>query len=705
MKNRFSLFYAILTIALIFCLASLSFGQKHYKDLTFGKLNEVKIPQPTQVVLKNGMKILLLEDHSLPFIKVNASFVAGSVWEPAAKTGLANICGTVMRTGGSQTMPGDKIDEELEKIAAEVETYIGTLEGGASFTTLKDHLDKVLAIYADVLLHPAFPPEKIDLAKIEMKSGISRRNDFVGAIARREYNQLIYGDKSPYARDEEYATIDAISRDDLINFHKSYVRPNGMVLGVLGDFNTTELVAKLRKTFEAWQAVGDGKINAPEVPYTYKSTVNLVAKTDVNQSNIYLGHIGGLTNNPDLPALIMMNHVLSGGFSSRLFNRLRATEGLAYNVGGAYGSNFAFKGIYYMQLQTKSSRTVEAINSMIREMNLIATEPVTDAELKDAKDSWLNSYVFDFDDMDEVMGRWVTYAYYGYPLDFLQQQRQKIEKVTKEDILRVAKQYLHPKEVQILVVGNPAEFGEPLSALGTVNEIDITIPSGEEKMPEATSESVDRAKILLGKMAASLGGADKIAAVKTMFATLKLVQVTPMGEMPMDAQVINVYPDKTCSILKTPMGEVKLILDGENASMSSPQGTMPAPEPIKNNMKENLFRDPVILVRSLNEITAQLVGETIFAGKSASDVIVSKGKLSYHLYLDKTTFLPLGVRYTTIGQQGPTEAEERFEDYRDIAGIKMAFKTLGFDKDKKSSETTVLDVKLNEAVDMSVFGK
>ncbi|MBN2356095.1 insulinase family protein [candidate division KSB1 bacterium] len=703
MNYRSFIITATLALAVLFCLAGDSFSQKHYKELTYGKLSEVNIPQPKEATLKNGIRVLLLEDHELPFIKMRCVFTAGSAWEAPEKTGLADICGIVMRTGGSQTMPGDQIDEELEKIAAGVETYIGVLEGGASLSTLKEHFDKVLAIYADVLMHPAFPPEKIDLAKIEMKSAISRRNDFVSSIAAREFAQIIYGEESPYARAVEYATVDAISRDDLLAFHKRYVRPDGMVLAVWGDFKGSDMLKKIRKTFESWEKSGDHRPEIPGVDYTYQNTVNLVKKTDVTQSNIYLGHIGGKKDNPDLPALTMMNEILGGGVNSRLFNRLRATEGLAYHVEGYYGTNYAFPGKFQMMLETQSGRTVEAIRSMLREMKLMTTEPVSEDELRSARESWLNSYVFDFDDKDEVISRLLTYSFYGYPLDFLQATRRQLEKVTREDILRVAEQYLHPDRVQILVVGNPADFDEPLSVLGEVNEIDITIPTAKEEVPVATAESIGRARALLDKMAASLGGAERITAVKSLTAALKLVQITPMGEMAMDARQIVVYPDKSCSILKTPMGEVKLILTGESGKMVSAQGSMPAPEPLKKNMKENLFRDPVILVRNLNEIEAQLLGETIFAEKEAFELIVSKGELSYHLFLDKTTHLPLGVTYTTIGQQGPTEAEERYEDYRNVAGMMMPFKTIGFDKGQKASESTIVEVKIDDTVDMSVF--
>ena len=706
MKKTTIMTTGLILFALIFSLAPLASGQKHYKELQYNKLNDVAIPQPKQVTLKNGIRLFLLEDHELPFIKMQTRFVGGSAWEPAEKAGLAGITGMVMRSGGSLTMPGDRVDEELEKIAASVETGIGQLEGSASLSTLKEHFDKVLAIYNDILRNPAFPPEKIELAKIEYKSGISRRNDDAGQIAQREYTQLIYGADSPYARDEEYATIDAITRDDLIAFHRQYVQPKGMVLAVWGDFKTADMLGKLRKTFEGWKATAGPLPKAPQVEYAFRKTVNLVQRSDVNQSNVYLGHIGGLKNTPDEAALVMMNEILSGGFASRLMNRLRATEGLAYHVSGAYGTNALYPGVFYMVLQTQSGRTVEAINSMVREMRLMATEPVSEAELNIARESWLNAYVFNFDSKDEVVRRMASYAFTGLPLDYLQKLRGQIEQVTVADVQRVAQKYLKPDEVQILVVGNPAEFGEPLSTLGPVNEIDIAIPvPGATALPEASAEARDQGRAAIRRMLSAMGGADKMAAVQNIEYTAKLIQTTPMGDMTLDAKTTMVFPDKSCSVLVMPQGQIKMILNGDKALLVAPQGSMPAPEPIKQNMIENLFRDPLMLARQVDEIQTQWVGESLYQDEPAQEVIVSKGALNYRLLIDKATSLPLAIKYTTISQQGPTEVEERYEDYRDVNGIQVAWRTLGFDKGAKASESAIVSVVMNGPVDPAMFEK
>jgi len=178
-------------------------------------------------------------------------------------------------------------------------------------------------------------------------------------------------------------------------------------------------------------------------------------------------------NDPDYPALVIMNQILS---SERMFKVIRTQEGLTYAPWGYYGAEYDHPGVFNCGTQTKSKSTVYAIRLMLKEVKRMTEEEVTDEELARAKDTYLNGFVFNFDSKAEIVNRMMYYAFYDYPLNFIEKTKEGVEKVTKADVLRVAKNHLHPDELQILVVGNKADFDEPLSALGAVNEIDITIP-------------------------------------------------------------------------------------------------------------------------------------------------------------------------------------------------------------------------------------
>jgi zinc protease len=468
----------VFVLILILCV-HMGFAQKSPKEkFEFLPLNPIKMPKIETLELANGLKVFLVEDHDFPTIDIRAVVRIGSVYEPAEKAGLATMTGTVLRSGGTASKTGDDIDRELESLAATVETYIGQSSGGFVSSMLKEDVDLVLAILTDILVNPVFSEDKIELAKIQQRSGISRRNDEVGGIARREFWKLMYSATSPYARHPEYATIDAVTRDDVVRFYKRGFYPNNTIMTVWGDFAMDEMVERLKNTLGTWPKGTSDIPSPPTVKYEYKYTVNLVNKPDVNQSHVSLGHIGGLMNNPDYPALSVMNNILSW---ERMFKRIRTDEGLAYNVWGTYGASYRHPGIFSCVAQTKSESTVYAIELMLEEVRWITREEVSDDELAKAKDRYLNTYVFNFDSKAKIVNRLMTYAYNDYPMDFMETIKTGVEKVTKADVFRVAKKYLKPDKVQILVVGNKEAFDKPLSSLGEVNVIDIMIPAAKDK--------------------------------------------------------------------------------------------------------------------------------------------------------------------------------------------------------------------------------
>ena len=240
-----------------------------------------------------------------------------------------------------------------------------------------------------------------------------------------------------------------------------------------GDFDSKDMAAKIKKALGKWKAAKVDVPTMPKVDYEFKPTVNLVHKKDVNQSNIMLGHIGGLMSNPDYPALSVMNSILS---FDRMFKKIRTDEGLAYSVWGSYGAYYLAPGVFSCGAQTKSESTIYAIGLMIKELERMTEKKVTDEELAKAKDQYLNSFVFNFSSRAQIVNRMMTYEFFGYPLDFMDRVKKGVEKVSKEDVLRVARKYLHPDKVQILVVGKEEDFDKPLSTLGEVSVIDIKIP-------------------------------------------------------------------------------------------------------------------------------------------------------------------------------------------------------------------------------------
>lgn len=433
--------------------------------------------QPKRIELKNGLVILLEEDHELPFISGFIEMRGGSRSEPAEKAGLVDLYAQTWRTSGTAKQNGDALDDLLEAKAARVETSGDEDSTAVNWSCLKKDEDQVFGIAADLLLHPAFSEQKLALAKQQEMAGIVRRNDDVGSIAQREAAKLVYGARSPYVRQPEIATTMAVALSDLKAWHAKTVVPNNMIVGVEGDFDAAAMERALRETFASLPR--GVALTPPEVTVPGPAPgVYLVKKPDVDQSNVWIVGVGTERSNPDYYALSVMNEIFSGGFGSRLFQDVRTRMGLAYSVDGAYGASYDHPGMFYTVAATKSASTEQATKEMLKDIGELRTRPFTDDELKTAKDELLNSFVFQYDTKTKVLDEAAALEFYHYPADFLSKYREGVERVTVADLERVAQKYIEPAKLAVLVVGNDAQFGTPLSQLGLGEEhvLDITIP-------------------------------------------------------------------------------------------------------------------------------------------------------------------------------------------------------------------------------------
>ena len=449
---------------------------KHYTELTFSPPPELKLPNYTQFKLANGLVVYLVEDHELPLINGTALIRTGDRLEPAAKVGLAALVGTVMRSGGTQKRTADDINEFLEQRAASVEASIDEASGNAGFNTLTEDLPDVFSLFAETLRQPAFPADKLNLAKTQQRGGIARRNDQPASITDREFRKLVYGDNSPYARYVEYATLTNITRDDLVQFHQQYFYPNNTLLGIVGDFDTKAMRQLVEKTFGDWTPSEAKPALLPPVTQAKKGGVFLVNQPQLTQSNVQIGHLGGQVNSPDSPALSVMNEVLNG-FGGRLFNQVRSRQGLAYSVYAYWGPQYDYPGLFVAGGQTRSDATVPFIKSVRTEIETIRNAPIAPTELAFAKDSVLNSFIFNFQQPEQTLSRLLRYEYFGYPSDFIFRYQKGVAATTIDDVQRVAKTYLKPENIVTLVVGNQATIKPPLDTLGqAVTMLDVTIP-------------------------------------------------------------------------------------------------------------------------------------------------------------------------------------------------------------------------------------
>jgi predicted Zn-dependent peptidase len=445
-------------------------------SLVYPKLHDIKAPPVVRGTLSNGIRLLLVEDHDLPQVGFQALVRGGKIAEPAGRPGLAELFGDVLRTGGTSAMTGDDVDRLLDGLGAELEAGVGDASSGVGGKALAESFDRVLPVFAQVLTSPAFAQEKVDLAKTRLRSSIARRNDNVMAIAFREFQKLVYGARSPWARQYEYDDLDRLTRDDLVAFHAAWFRPDATILAVWGDFRSAEMKQKLEKSLGGWKAKGTAPKAVPPAVPPQAPSVNYVEKKDVEQTYLLAGQLGLRLDDPDYPAIHVLSEILGGGFASRIFVKVRSEKGLAYAAGGGMSPAFDHPGAFYFFTSTKPSTTAEALSAMLQEVRGIREAEVTDAELSRAKDGYLNGWAFENDSTAKIVRRLALFDLYGYPADFNTRFRDAIEKVTKADVLRVAKTRLVPEKLTILAIGRQEMFDKPLSSFGAVTTLDISIP-------------------------------------------------------------------------------------------------------------------------------------------------------------------------------------------------------------------------------------
>ncbi|MGA9069157.1 MAG: pitrilysin family protein [Terracidiphilus sp.] len=459
---------------------------KPWEQIPTPKLHDFNPHQPQRIELKNGIVLFLQEDHELPFVSGSVSIPGGARDEDPAKTGLVSLYGQTWRTSGTAKLSGDALDDLLEAKAAHIETGGDVDSTALSWDSLKGDSDQVFALALDLLLHPNFSAEKLQLAQQQVATGIVRRNDDEGEIAGRESAKLVYGPNSPYTRQPELATIGAVTLDDLKAWHDRTLHGK-LIVSVSGDFDPAAMEAKLRGAFEGLPTVHADPARHDSFTDP-KPGVYFIDKEDVNQSNVEIVGLGTDRHNPDVPSLAVMNEILGGGFASRLFQKVRTELGLAYAVGGSYGYSWDHPGEFHAMVMTKSASTVDATKAALAEINGLTTKPFTEEELARAKDNILNSFLFRYDTREKVLAVRVRLEFYGYPPDYLETYKAALEKVTVADLDRVAKKYIHPDKLAILVVGNGPEIKPGLDELklGPVQKVDITIPM--PKQPAASEQ-------------------------------------------------------------------------------------------------------------------------------------------------------------------------------------------------------------------------
>ncbi len=435
---------------------------------------KVKIPKAKSFRLENGVTVYVLEDHKVPVVRFNLQMRAGSLFEN--KPGVAGMTASQLDEG-TTTKTYMQLAEDTENIGANVNAGSGNENANISAAGLTEYTDTLLAMMTDRLFHPAFPQDRLDRAKFQQKSGLAQMRTNPQMLIGQLSNKLFYGG-TPYGRPVPTAeSIDAITRDDLMAFHKAYFTPNGAIMGISGDIDMKTLKSKLEAAFAGWKP---GPTTAKLPPANFKpkeqGKIYLIDRPGSAQTVLQFSNLAVKRNDPDYIALVVANRILGGGSSGRLFQNIREQKGYTY---GAYSSLTAneWTGSWGASASVRTEVTEPAVGEFYKEFDRLQDTPVPPSELGAAKRSLVGGFALTLESAEGILGRTLELVQNGLPLDYWDTYPSRIEKVTAADIQRVARKYLGKNRIQLMAVGERKQIESGLRKYGPLEIVQPDQPA------------------------------------------------------------------------------------------------------------------------------------------------------------------------------------------------------------------------------------
>ena len=676
------------------------------KSVTTPPLHAIPKVTPERTVLKNGMVVYLLEDHSLPIVSGVVYFRASTAWAPADKVGLGELTATVMRTGGSAAKTGDWMDDRLGAIGASVSSSMSADLASASFRSLTENASEVLGLVAEVLRRPAFPDDKIELAKVSLRRQIASRNDEMIPLLSRVAAQAVYGKDSPWARTTEYATVEAITRDDCVKMHGLAYAPERAIVVVVGDFKSADMKKRITTLFGDWKKSGAAPPAMPAMPAKTTPRLVFAPKNDVTQSGVLLAHLGFKADDPDLPDMDVVEQALGGGFQSRLFNRIRTQRGLAYSAGATAGGGFFKPGVFVARALTRNDSVMVTLDLLREEVARIVREPLGDDEARTARESVENALVFEFERPSQVAFRAAFYELGGYPADFLQRYQKALAATTPASMLAAAKRKIRPDEAVAVIVGKEKEFDRPLESAGLpVERVDVTIPPPPSKLKvvPVSPEAVTRGRQWLTRAAEAAGGAAAFAGVKS-WSEEKSATLTMQGQsVAVGSATSWRLPDHLLTVQKLPMGEMSQGYDGKKGWRKG-FGRLAEQPDVAQSVSEDLERSLIRLFADPSRLNVQAMTDTRTLDGVECKVAVVKSEIisDWQLFFAPDGHLA-GMSYLDKGPSGEATFVATYDDWRDVGGFKYPFSEKLSVDGQPFVDSKLQSVKVNPALSDSLF--
>jgi len=456
-------FCIVIAAALVLPLAA----QKDPKTLKYPDL-EFKPLKPDHVSIGRNFDFYFKENHEAPTITLAIIIRGGSLLDPKDKPGLSQLTYQLLATGGSKTLMPEQVEEQLDFLGSSIYAYSGTEYGQIQLSSLVKNFDKTWEILMNLLLEPRFAPERLDLEKKKEIESILRRWDQPMMVGFTLFQDLVYGKDYPEVQRTTRKGLEAIGDKDIHQFYNDHLRNRAIIIAATGDFSGAKLADKIKTSFFGWKAQAPEKLDIPKAKLAAKPGIYLIDKPDMNQAVIMMGHLGINRLDADIAESNVFNAIYgSGAFNSRLWREVRSNRGLAYSVGSQYSFS-TDRGPFAARCQTGIGTAGEA-TALIRDALKAMTEkPPSEEEVALAKESLINVFVFSYQNAGRIVYQSGAQDFYGFPKDYMATYPDRIRKITADDCLKVAQEYLHPEKMVYFVLGPAQKLKEPMQTFGPV---------------------------------------------------------------------------------------------------------------------------------------------------------------------------------------------------------------------------------------------
>jgi zinc protease len=686
----------------------------------------VKFPPYEIRMLPNGLRVVVVEQHEQPLVSLRMLVGAGTAQDSSSRLGVANMVAALLDQG-TTNRTAQQIADAVDTIGGNVRTGAGTDVIFSYVTVLKDSLTPGLDLLSDIVRSPVFPQGELERQRDQLRS-VLRVNyqdpDYVASIV---FDRLVYGfHPYGYPGTGTPASIERITRNDLVEFHQQYFVPNNSILAVAGDVSTPEVFAAVEKTFGGWarhDILGTVMLSPP--PPTRR--VVIVDVPDTVQTEIRVGHLGLRRSSDDFTAAELAVRILGGEGANRLQQVLRTQRGLTYGASADLNAYSRF-GDIVAETDTRSEATGEALRLIIDEFSRLKREPVGVRELDGAKSFLAGSFPLGIETPDDIATKVLTALFYGLPLKELETFPERVNAVSASDIQRATQAYIWPDRLAIVLVGSAPMIISQLERVGirtgeviAVANLDVTTadlrrPAGSSVpvAPVVVGKGVSRdewekARSVVDSAITAAGGLDALRGVKTIRATARTVMQTPEGPMRATTRTYVEYPARMRVDATLPAGEVvQAYVDGQ-AWLKDKTGARDAPAPMRDEFAKGLRRDWIALFMAASENRVMgrvLPDETGLAGRRLRVVELWSEELpAVRVALDAETKLITWIAYQTSGPGGRTTIKESFDDYREVQGIRVPFTAVVRRDNEVMLERTLTDVQINVTFPPTFFQK